>query len=640
MSAIMNDRMAKDPISSPGRSAQRGNRRKTTRMRSVLVAIAIAAACAVLLELGTLAGSPLEDSYFPWEWSKKRLVFFFVCALAVVGACDALHVPARIASSVDAWRRGDGPDRSRALYALAIGAGSALACVILQAAAGILDVDVRWGQLLVIAAAVIASLLVLADIVRRAFEWGFLVLALGAGIAFCIFMPAAPAISWDGAIHYNISVAMSYVFDARYDAADQIASSDTSFAQANLADYWTPSSSSGEVWHMLLDYDNLKEAADFFDTVEGDTVAMSGTQCVDGDSYVAAAMLGHVPNAVGLWLGRLLQLPATGRFFLGRLVSLLVYVLVFFFAIRKLRYGKVIVGLIGLFPTSLMLAANYAYDPMCTSMLALAFSWFAGQMQQPDRQLTRADCLGIFIPFVLGALVKAVLFPLALVFLAMPRQKFRGRSQCVAYRSGVFACILVLLASFALPFLAGFLSQETMGDMRGGSEVNSGRQAALILADPLAYAAVIAKFTMGYLNPVDVVGLLPDYSSYLFPDWSRGAMLLGTACSLLLYASIIVSCMHTRRAIQPRVALAALLCGLAAYVLIVTALYVSFTAVASPTIAGVQIRYMLPLAAPMLLAWFACAPQAGHRPTPTFDYTATWIEALILLGAIAATFLI
>ncbi len=60
---------------------------------------------------------------------------------------------------------------------------------------------------------------------------------------------------------------------------------------------------------------------------------------------------------------------------------LLTYALTVYFAIRKLKSGKMIMSVIALFPTNIVLASNYSYDPWVTGFSLLGTAYFVSEMQ-------------------------------------------------------------------------------------------------------------------------------------------------------------------------------------------------------------------------------------------------------------------
>lgn len=124
----------------------------------------------------------------------------------------------------------------------------------------------------------------------------------------------------------------------------------------------------------------------------------------------------------------------------------------------------------------------------------------------------------------------------------VPRNRFAGSKQRVHYYAAVFVLGLIAFASFALPFLFSTAGGSNVGDMRGGSDVNSGQQIAFILADPLRYAEILANyFSTYYLNPITSSGYalnfayLGSLAAQISVNAIRGLVQVLPAVCLLLF---------------------------------------------------------------------------------------------------------
>lgn len=306
------------------------------------------------------------------------------------------------------------------------------------------------------------------------------------------------------------------------------------------------------------------------------------------DSY---NRLGYIPSAVALFFGRLLRLPYHIVFMLGRWINILLYSLVVFFAIRKLKTGKMIMALVALLPTAIFLAANYGYDSWITAFTLLGLAYLFSELQQPDKKITWQEVIIIIGALVIGLGPKPIYFPLLfLVFLLKP-SKFSSLKQYKKFiLAGVFS-ILLVVSSFILPFLMD-VSETT--DRRGSEAANSVEQVRFILSEPLAYAKILVNFMKDYINPVNAGGFVAFFA-YL--GMMKGFWIL---MALLAIAVFTDKNEFDKETSNFKTRLMVISVYLSTVALISTALYVSFTAVRSATIAGVQPRYLIPLVFPLL----------------------------------------
>ena len=599
-------------------AAPRGE--KPNEKPNVLRVVAACAVVAVLLEAGTLVGAPTLTPLNPVHWRLKRMAFFFACALAVYAFWRLTRddeAPGPVALARAWWGRSDVPRRALALAAVLAGVPCCLAALALAATN-----LVGWGHdlralLVAVGCALSLGLLVaFRERVARRLELGFLILSLTFGTLMCACMPVVAEVSWDGQIHFNNTQAVSYVLDAQYTEADLMMTRADAVVALGLLDEGDLSA----VWHPSQDARAVASAQDqLVELSEQGTVHVTeGATRADGASWVGASSIGYVPAAAGLWIGRLLRLSCLGQYFLARLASVVAYSAVFFLTVRRLRSGKTIVAALGLLPTPLLMAANFSYDPWCFALVTYSFARYVSVLQG-GRPFRRCDAVAVYGAFFLGALVKAVIFPLLFVFFLAPRASFGSRRSERAFRLGAVLTAALLLASFALPFIS---SGASGGDTRGGSDVSSAGQVAHILSDPLGYLGVLAGFAAAYFNPLnfssaaDMLANALSVFPYLAEPWSPSAQVLAVVEWALVIAAVVVDRSGTDAPYRGAVPKVAALVGLVgAFVLISTALYVSFTPVGLDTISGVQHRYLLPLlpCALLVLANFGNGPRLGEH---------------------------
>lgn len=607
-----------------------------------LVALRVVVACAavaVLLEAGTLVGAPSLTPLNPEHWRLKRMAFFFVCALAVrvfwrLTRDDEAFGP--VAHVCVWWQRSDAPRRAAGVVALVAGAPCAL-MVLSFAATNLVGHghDLRLSLVVAGCAFALSLLVALRGKVTHRLEYGFLILSLTFGTLMCACMPMIAEVSWDGQIHFNNAQAASYVLDAEYTGADIMMTRADAVVALGLLD----EGDIAGVWHPSQGAEDVASAQEQLLVLsEQDGVSAVGATRADGASWIGASSIGYVPAAAGLWVGRLLRLSCLGQYFLARLASVATYSAIFFLAIRRLRSGKAIVAVLGLLPTPLLMAANFSYDPWCFACVTYAFARYVSVLQG-ERAFRRCDAVSVFGAFFLGALVKAVIFPLLLVFFLAPRSSFGSRRSERAFRFGAVLTAVLLLASFALPFIS---SGASGGDTRGGSDVSSAGQVAHILSDPLGYLGVLASFAVRYFNPFDFSGtadMLANALSvfpYLAEPWSPSAQLLAVVEWALIVAAVVTDRSESDAAYRGVVPKVACLVGfVGAFALIATALYVSFTSVGLDTIAGVQHRYLLPLLACALLVFanFGNGPRVSERIRSTAFLGVEWAALCLVMAS-------
>lgn len=415
-------------------------------------------------------------------------------------------------------------------------------------------------------------------------ERGFLIIALFVGMLFAVGEPAATYFSWDDQTHYAKVVRLSYGDSDYISVAERIVS------------YLGVSS------EMTLH--NKEASAHYVNHLP--YRGFGGSNNMEMLSY--NVIPAYLPSAAAIWLARTAGVSMSNTLILGRLSNLLCYVLVVYFAIKQLKFGKLFAIALGLIPETLFLAANYSYDPFCISFIMLGVCVWLGVYQRPERKMTGWRAAGMLIAFAMGILAKAVYFPFMLVVIFLPADRFDSKAAARRYRVAVVLTAVLLAASFAVPFLFSRGTAEKYNDIRGGSGISAGNQAAFILKNPLIYLGILMRFLFTrYFTAANILspsnGALRAFAyisaqNIVFPNPPTWAML-----ALMLAAWVVSFDVFDRRGQGVPLWVKAIACVLAfgAISVAATSLYCAFTPVGSPSINGFQERYMLPIVVPLLL---------------------------------------
>lgn len=556
------------------------------KIRFVLVTVGFALLLALVIEALTLFGAPGASVLDFGAWGKKRILIVWILILAVYVACRYFG----ITSFLRVWLRGLCRDRravaSRVVYFAGGFALSGFAAVVLM---NLFSLTALFSATLALSlfSFAIGGCVFIVFTNRKSLasdpERVFVPLGIVMGVLIAVLTPVQTSVSADDHIHYDHTLALSYLSSPEYTEADALLL-DPPYIEGGDYGYWRFSEQE-------------------YNSVLGDLNARSDNYLFKTDGFISAfgsstlqyTYLGYIPGAIGLWVGRLLHLPFVAVFLLGRISSMLFFFTLVYFGVRRLKSSKLLVLAFSLLPSILFIATNYSYDVWVVGWLLFGFLRYLSWLQNPNERLSAKEVLVVLASFVLGLGPKAIYFPIFFLLLFIPKSKFPTRKFAVGYRFAVIAAALLVLSTFLLPFV---VQGAGGGDTRGGSDVSSAGQMSFILSDPLRYVEILTNFLSGYLSVAQSASYT-NFFAYL------GVSSLG---GLPLVALIIIAVTDSGSANYPyaswryRLAALALLCGTSA--LVASALYVSFTAVGSSTIAGCQGRYLLPLIVPFLALFF------------------------------------
>ena len=456
-----------------------------------------------------------------------------------------------------------------------------------------------YGRLLAVAAALaVAGLLFYLLVIRKSGRVAlpFFLIALILGMLLASTLPMTGAVSWDDEYHFGFVSG----------PADFLSGGSYSLGERSLLDLFrTPSFLDGADGYAatLLHLSTLP--AEPYPLVLPDLpiplyILLAPFALVYAIFLYAAYLPAAAAYTLGTWVGADIILRITA----AKMATNALFALAVSLGIRRLLYGKRMMALCALLPTTVFLSSCFSADPFITAAVYLGFGYFIGELQRRDEPLTLPRAAVMIGALVLGCGPKAIYFILLLPLLFMPRAKFKTPRGARLYRLAVGACMLAVLLSFLVPFL---VNTGSVTDTRGGAGVSATEQLAFILRNPFAYADILLRF-LGSLFALPSATANVAFYAYL----GTATPILGTLFILLLIGTALTDRKSTSSydvSGSPLYRLLALFTVFAAACFVTTALYIGFTPVGHDTVNGCQFRYFLPLF-PLLL--YFVAPRASH----------------------------
>lgn len=318
----------------------------------------------------------------------------------------------------------------------------------------------------------------------------------------------------------------------------------------------------------------------------------------EGKNVVSPNVLTHgiwsvayIPSAIGTIIGQGLSLSFVHVFMLGKFFNLLCYVILFYFAIKKISYGKVLLATFGMLPTSIFMASNYSYDPWLIGFTVLAYAYFFYEIQNPEKKLETKNLVLMLVFLIIGCMPKAVYCVLGLPFLFMPKDKFSSKKQRMWYYLPILLAGLSLVLTFLVPMLKNGLGQ---GDLRGGEGINATAQLAYILEYPGRYIKVLFHFLADYVSVGKAFTYMQNYFYFGYGS-----------CTGIVFATLIVVAFLSKRdsrGMTIPVRISGVFASFLAAAACATVMYIVFTPVAAETVLGCQGRYILPAVIPFLVS--------------------------------------
>lgn len=340
----------------------------------------------------------------------------------------------------------------------------------------------------------------------------------------------------------------------------------------------------------------------------------------------------YVPQAVGITLGRLLHVNYARLIFMARMMNLFVFLIIVYWAIREIPYGKWIFFAICQIPMLLETVSSCSYD---TPVLSLAFLFAAYLLKlcvQPERVGRRQLYVLAAIVFLFAPL-KPVYAPLtALVFL-LPGGKIsddKRKNQVCKFM--LFAAAMVSLI-LVYQFSVGMMSEVKSNTVYAVDETVQDQGGTMVLREVyqidnnMPYMWPDLKYMIE--NPFHLTESLmqsfvvyaDEYWMALFGcglghlwDWHNPAY-TGILMLILLYISYRKDNGQGAAIADFKGRFWILLMVAGSFFGVFLAMYLSYSVPQGKIVAGVQGRYMLPLL--VVLPFFLRIGQNVDRRTRT-----------------------
>lgn len=322
----------------------------------------------------------------------------------------------------------------------------------------------------------------------------------------------------------------------------------------------------------------------------------------------------YYPMAAGFYLGRVLHVGFADMVALAKLGNLLCYIIIVFWAIKMAKGYQMAVAGIGLLPNNIFIASALSYDALVTSCLLLGYVLLLNEFLTPEEKVKPRNALIMLLSFVVGCLSKPVYIVMALMLWFLPAKKFQNKRMALLFKVSVtvVAGLMIYNIFFPTPVAGGdyqlVSNMAYSGDSRNVGTSTMG-QISYILHNPLAYTKTLLGEMFGMLGRYTLFGEPFAAYAYLGSAPFRVNWLL---ILLGLFAAVFAD---TKRKLGKGIAPLTHLMNFGVAAIVFSSMYISYTAVGSSRILGVQGRYFIPLFLPFLSCFMGLGA-GGHSKLP------------------------
>jgi uncharacterized membrane protein len=245
----------------------------------------------------------------------------------------------------------------------------------------------------------------------------------------------------------------------------------------------------------------------------------------------------YLPQVIGVWLGRTMNLSIRYCVYLGRLFSAVFWVVLVYAAIRLMPFRRWLLVFLALLPMSVHQAASLSADAMING---LAFLWVGGVLHVAYAPTSRLDWrTALFLALVAGLLCmgKGVYAPLTGLLLLIPPGKASSLGRYFSMIGSVMAIVLACIYWNA-SYVKGIFDQVDpieelyTGRLAPGStpqmpQINPKKQTDWVFADIPRFLKVVSQTFYEERNHVfqSYVGKF-GWLNVRLPQWYYGTTLL------------------------------------------------------------------------------------------------------------------
>jgi len=302
----------------------------------------------------------------------------------------------------------------------------------------------------------------------------------------------------------------------------------------------------------------------------------------------------YIPQVAAYWLGEAFGWSPLALFYLGRLSGLAAAIGLTFFAIRRMPFHQYGLCALALLPTIAFSRSTLDADQVTNGLSFLFVASILSVATQAERISLRTVLFLAVIAF-LTAQCKSAYFVLLPLAFAVPVDRYgstwRWLFASLAITIPGIVASLGWMIALKHTYFAGIHYYVL------DSAVFPDRQIERILADPLGFAAVVARtIFMSSLLPMTLLGILGIFGPPVLMPIVAYLLVLGAFAAAL--AAEGASQLTNPSRLLRWLAIGVFLAG---FGLTLTLVYIQWNGVGAPVISGFNGRYLYPLAPPLLM---------------------------------------
>ena len=319
--------------------------------------------------------------------------------------------------------------------------------------------------------------------------------------------------------------------------------------------------------------DGIKEKTNY-----NDKVAVN----LDGTGAATYSFIPYFTPSIAFGIGRVLNINIMLTYYMARIFAFVTSIVLIFYAIKLLPFGKVLMLVYAFNPVFIQQAASLSADNLINalSMLIIAMTLYKIASK---KDFTKKEYIITLILVFMLATIKYVYFPISFLLLLLIK---KGNKKNNLKILSIIA--VAILTSVAVYLFASRMYNTEFSHMVK-HQVDSSGQVKWIITHPIDYAGVLGNT------------LVEKADFYFFTMFGRNLgpykITVSEIIPILFYGLLIISPFLEKNKFElnRKQRLMFFLVFLMIYVLVETGLYVCWTSVGANIIEGISGRYFIPI---------------------------------------------
>ncbi|XUD11680.1 hypothetical protein IGJ55_000837 [Enterococcus sp. AZ170] len=290
------------------------------------------------------------------------------------------------------------------------------------------------------------------------------------------------------------------------------------------------------------------------------------------------SFIGYIPQALGLIVGKVLSLGLYWTFYLGRIFNLMIYALLAYLAIKKVKYYKPMFTTIAVFPMSIYLAASYSQDALANGLILLTCSYLVNLLFATEK-IEHKELFTFFILCLIMISCKLPYVILSGILIFIEPKKYKDKK--------TYFMALALLGVLIVATLSWYLYYSTIQPVHRGAQVNPSEQLRFIKENLVISTRVLITALVDSINLFQMnfrFGWLKYFSAHV------GLLYLAYFGGMCLFFPFNVK---KKLSSFNKLGLSLIIVGV--MLMIILSQYLTWTPVGELTVIGVQGRYFIGL---------------------------------------------